>query len=69
MSDTQADTELSATPSDPAMAASDPAMFAPLTTQDNTILGAHLTQAGTSRAPSTPCCPSRGRKLPPCSTT
>jgi len=43
MSDTQADTALSATPRDPAMAASDPAMFAPLTTQDNGILRSHLT--------------------------
>jgi hypothetical protein len=31
-----------AMPADPAMAASDPAMFQPLTTQDNDILAAHL---------------------------
>jgi hypothetical protein len=31
-----------AVPSDPAMAASDPAMFAPLTAQDNEILRHHL---------------------------
>lgn len=43
MSDTQANTEMSTTPRDPAMAANDPAMFASLTTQDNSILRAHLT--------------------------
>ena len=36
------DTNPSAVPSDPAMAASDPALFAPLTTQDNEILRQHL---------------------------
>ena len=32
-----------AQPEDPAMQAVDPAMFAPLTTRENGILGAHLT--------------------------
>jgi hypothetical protein len=41
MSDTQG-TEYSAVPGDPVMAASDPAMFAALTTQDNEILRQHL---------------------------
>lgn len=42
MSDTQAD-RYGATPADPVMAASDPAMFAPLTSDDNWILRHHLT--------------------------
>jgi hypothetical protein len=42
MNDTQADTELTTKPSDPAMAASDPGMFASLTVEDNHILRAHL---------------------------
>jgi hypothetical protein len=42
MTDTQEATEYNAVPHDPAMAASDPAMFASLTDKENTILGAHL---------------------------
>ncbi len=43
MNDTQAATEYNAVPHDPVMAAADPAMFAPLTGDENKILGAHLT--------------------------
>jgi hypothetical protein len=42
MSDTQADTNPLATPGDPAMAGSDPAMFAPMTAREDAILRAHL---------------------------
>ena len=37
------DADLSAVPSDPAMAANDPAMFVALTGQDSGILSTHLT--------------------------
>lgn len=45
MNDTDAgrDELPSAKPSDPAMAASDPGMFAPMTTGENQILSHHLT--------------------------
>ena len=43
MNDTQEATEHNAVPHDPAMAAADPAMFAPVTCKENRILGAHLT--------------------------
>jgi hypothetical protein len=36
-------TDIRATPADPAMAAADPALFAPLTEGENSILDAHLT--------------------------
>jgi hypothetical protein len=36
-------TDIRATLTDPAMAAADPAIFAPLTADENSILGAHLT--------------------------
>jgi hypothetical protein len=42
MNDTQEATEHNAVPHDPAMAASDPAMFAPMTSRENRILSAHL---------------------------
>ena len=35
--------DIRATLTDPAMAAADPAIFAPLTADENSILGAHLT--------------------------
>jgi hypothetical protein len=35
--------DIRATLTDPAMAAADPALFAPLTDEENVILGAHLT--------------------------
>jgi hypothetical protein len=43
MNDTQTSPEPSAAPHDPVMATPDPAMFAPLTPDENTILNAHLT--------------------------
>jgi len=43
MNDTQTATEYNAVPHDPAMAAADPAMFSPMTTDENTIFQAHLT--------------------------
>jgi hypothetical protein len=43
MNDTQTSAEISALPGDPAMAAADRAMFAPLTSEENKILTAHLT--------------------------
>lgn len=43
MSDIQPDTGPSAVPGDPAMAASDPAMFAALSGDENQILSHHLT--------------------------
>jgi hypothetical protein len=43
MSDAQAGNENSATPKDPVMAASDPAMFASLTSDDSWVLRTHLT--------------------------
>jgi hypothetical protein len=43
MNDAQEATEVNAVPHDPAMAAPDPAMFAPMTSRENRILGAHLT--------------------------
>ena len=42
MNDTQTATECNSVPHDPAMAAADPAMFSPMTTDENTILHAHL---------------------------
>jgi len=42
MNDTQTATDISAVPHDPAMAAADPAMFAPMTWNENDILHAHL---------------------------
>ena len=42
MNDTTAATDCNAVPHDPAMAAADPAMFAPLTRDENKILDAHL---------------------------
>ena len=42
MSGTQAGPRSRTVPGDPAMAASDPAMFAPLTTGEDAILRAHL---------------------------
>jgi hypothetical protein len=43
MSDTQAGKDPMTVPGDPAMAASDPRMFAPLTPGENDILRMHLT--------------------------
>ena len=43
MNDTQEATEYNGVPHDPVMAAADPAMFAPLTPDENKILDAHLT--------------------------
>jgi hypothetical protein len=43
MSDIQAGKDPLATPGDPAMAASDPGMFAPMTCGENQILNHHLT--------------------------
>ncbi len=43
MNDTQTGAETSSVPGDPAMAAADPAMFAPMTGDENSILKAHLT--------------------------
>jgi hypothetical protein len=42
MNDTTAATDCNAVPHDPAMAAADPAMFAPMTGDENRILHAHL---------------------------
>ena len=42
MNDTQTATEYNAVPHDPVMAAADPAMFAPMTGDENVILHAHL---------------------------
>ena len=42
MNDTQEATESNAVPHDPAMAAADPAMFASVTSDENSILRAHL---------------------------
>jgi hypothetical protein len=42
MTETQEATELNAMPHDPAMAAPDPAMFAPMTGDEREILHAHL---------------------------
>jgi hypothetical protein len=42
MNDMTTAAETGAAPGDPAMAAADPAMFAPLTGDENRILGAHL---------------------------
>ena len=42
MNDTQTAAGIGPVPSDPAMAAADPAMFAPLTGSENGILSAHL---------------------------
>ena len=43
MNDTQTAAGPSSVPSDPAMAAADPAMFSPMTRDENKILNAHLT--------------------------
>jgi hypothetical protein len=43
MNDPQTATEQTAAPHDPVMAAADPAMFAPLTRDENQILNQHLT--------------------------
>ena len=43
MNDTQADKDPMTVPGDPAMAASDPGMFAPLSSGENQILRMHLT--------------------------
>ena len=43
MTDTNQGRPPAAQPEDPAMRAGDPAMFTPLTTRENEILGAHLT--------------------------
>ena len=43
MNDTQTAAGPSSVPSDPAMAAADPAMFSPMTTDENRMLHAHLT--------------------------
>jgi hypothetical protein len=43
MNDTRTTPERSVSPHDPAMAAPDPAMFAPMTREENLILDAHLT--------------------------
>jgi hypothetical protein len=43
MTETQEATECNGVPHDPVMAAPDPAMFAPLTLDENRILNAHLT--------------------------
>ena len=43
MTDTPTATEYTAAPHDPAMAAADPAMFSPLTKDENQILLHHLT--------------------------
>ena len=43
MNDARTTPELSVPPHDPAMAAPDPAMFAPMTREENLILDAHLT--------------------------
>ena|SRR6266851_4439139 len=43
MNDTQSTAENPAAPADPAMAAADPAMFTPMTGDENHILRAHLT--------------------------
>jgi hypothetical protein len=42
MNDTQTATECNTVPHDPAMAAADPAMFSPMTLDQNRILYAHL---------------------------
>jgi hypothetical protein len=43
MSDTQADPDPLVVPHDPAMAASDPGLFAPMTSREDMVLRAHLT--------------------------
>jgi hypothetical protein len=43
MNDTREATECNTVPHDPEMAAADPAMFAPMTRDENKILNAHLT--------------------------
>lgn len=42
MNDTQTATDYNAVPHDPAMAAADPAMFSPMTSDETKILNAHL---------------------------
>ena len=62
MNDTQTATEYNAVPHDPAMAAPDPAMFAPMTSGENGILRAHLGSGWYKQAAVYPVCPSRGGK-------
>jgi hypothetical protein len=50
MNDTQTATEYNVVPHDPAMAAADPAMFSPMTTDENKILQAHLTSGWLKQA-------------------
>jgi hypothetical protein len=50
MNETQEATELNAVPHDPAMAAPDPAMFAPMTGDEREILSAHLTSGWRKQA-------------------
>ena len=56
-------------PAAPEMAAADPAMFAPLTTDENRILRDHLQSGWNGNQPSTPRCPNRGGKPTRSSTT